>query len=159
MKLLIKIILLTLCLTAISLLPAEISTFLQNLVLMIFLLILIIFVVTAFELHLLELPATLKRKRPEEIADPPKFRRVSYDGIQVCYTLGLNGGGLGLSYEYVRLVKEQIGKVGHVYEYCAGPGFIGFNLLANNLCDRLTLSDVNPEAIEAEEFESQFLSQ
>jgi len=39
--------------------------------------------------------------------------------------------------------------MGHIFEYCAGPGFIGFNLLSNNLCDHLTLADVNPQAIEA----------
>jgi len=36
-----------------------------------------------------------------------------------------------------------------VFEYCAGPGFIGFSLLAHGLCDRLTLADINPEAVRA----------
>ncbi len=46
------------------------------------------------------------------------------------------------------VLSKKIGKVDHVFEYCAGPGFIGFCLLANNLCDRLTLADINPAAVE-----------
>ena len=35
------------------------------------------------------------------------------------------------------------------YEWCAGPGFIGFSLLAHGLCETLCLADVNPEAVAA----------
>lgn len=73
---------------------------------------------------------------------------IQYKNIEVNYLWRLNGGGIILAYEFVHIVSQKIGKVGHVFEYCAGPGFIGFSLLANNLCDRLTLSDVNPKAIE-----------
>lgn len=51
--------------------------------------------------------------------------------------------------QYVEFVRQRVGKVGHVFEYCAGPGFIGFSLLAHGLCDRLTLADINPVAVEA----------
>jgi len=33
------------------------------------------------------------------------------------------------------------------YEWCSGPGFIGFALLAAKLCNRLVLADINPEAV------------
>ncbi len=77
------------------------------------------------------------------------YLNIKYGNINVSYLWKLNGGGIIFSYEFVRLITQKIGKVDHVFEYCAGPGFIGFNLLANNLCDKLTLADVNPEAIEA----------
>jgi methylase of polypeptide subunit release factors len=38
--------------------------------------------------------------------------------------------------------------VDRVFEWCAGPGFIGFSLLAAGLCTSLTLADVNPRAVE-----------
>jgi tRNA1(Val) A37 N6-methylase TrmN6 len=36
-----------------------------------------------------------------------------------------------------------------LFEWCAGPGFIGFALLGYGFCDTLCLADVNPEAVEA----------
>lgn len=71
---------------------------------------------------------------------------VQYKNIAVSFLPDLDGGGRGFGQEYIRVVKERIGKVGHVFEYCAGPGFIGFSLLAHGLCDRLTLADINPDA-------------
>jgi 16S rRNA G966 N2-methylase RsmD len=46
------------------------------------------------------------------------------------------------------LVRHLFGRVNRLYEFCAGPGTIGFSLLAHGLCDELVVSDVNPEAIE-----------
>ena len=37
----------------------------------------------------------------------------------------------------------------HCFEFCSGPGFIGFSLLAHGLCQRLTLADINGEAVAA----------
>lgn len=74
---------------------------------------------------------------------------IRYKDIDVSYLPELNGGGIIFAYEFVHVVAQRIGKVRHVCEYCAGPGFIGFSLLANNLCDRLTLTEVNPKAIAA----------
>jgi tRNA1(Val) A37 N6-methylase TrmN6 len=68
--------------------------------------------------------------------------------MPVFYQPNLNGGGIILSYEFVRIIKKRFGKVSHIAEFAAGPGFIGFNLLANGLCDRLTLCDINPAAID-----------
>lgn len=77
------------------------------------------------------------------------YLTINYKNIKVSYSWRLNGGGIILAHEFVRIISKRIGKVDHVFEYCAGPGFIGFALLANNLCDRLTLADVNPKAIKA----------
>lgn len=34
------------------------------------------------------------------------------------------------------------------WEWCAGPGFIGFNMLDHGICDRLFLSDIYDPAVE-----------
>src|SRR5262249_38954294 len=34
-----------------------------------------------------------------------------------------------------------------VFEWCAGPGLIGFSLLGHGLCRTLALADINPEAV------------
>lgn len=75
------------------------------------------------------------------------MKDVRYNGITVSYLPHLDGGGMGFGQEYLRVVREKIGKVNHIFEYCAGPGFIGFSLLAHNLCERLTLADINPDVV------------
>lgn len=47
------------------------------------------------------------------------------------------------------MVGHLFGHVNRLFEFCAGPGFIGFSLLASGLCDHLVLSDVKPRAVEA----------
>lgn len=75
------------------------------------------------------------------------FNTVRYNNITVSYSPHLDGGGMGFGQEYIRVVREKIGKVDHVFEYCSGPAFIGFSLMAHNLCERLTLADINPDAV------------
>lgn len=72
---------------------------------------------------------------------------IKYNGIEVVYKENLHGGGIRFGQQFIPVVKEKFGHVNHVFEFCAGPGFIGFSLLANGLCDKLTLADVNPEAV------------
>ncbi len=71
----------------------------------------------------------------------------NYKNIRVGYLPHLDGGGRGFGQEFIRVVREKIGKVNHIFEFCAGPGFIGFSLMAHGLCNKLTLADVNPEAV------------
>ncbi|MDO8482058.1 MAG: class I SAM-dependent methyltransferase [bacterium] len=77
------------------------------------------------------------------------YNIVHFRNVAVYYHPNLDGGGITFGQEYIQVVKEKIGKVNHIFEFCAGPGFIGFSLLANGLCDRLTLADINPEAVKA----------
>lgn len=77
------------------------------------------------------------------------YSKMKYKNIEVSYLWRLNGGGLIIAYEFVHIISQNTGKVKHVFEYCSGPGFIGFSLLANDLCDKLTLADINPAAVEA----------
>jgi len=75
------------------------------------------------------------------------MKYIRYNNIEVTYKENLNGGGMRFGQQYIPVIREKFGKVGHVFEFCSGPGFIGFSLLANNLCNKLTLADINPEAI------------
>jgi predicted RNA methylase len=77
------------------------------------------------------------------------YYKVNYRGLSVSYLPVLDGGGMTFGQQYLDVIRRRVGKVGHVFEYCAGPGFIGFSLLAHGLCDRLTLADINPDAVEA----------
>jgi methylase of polypeptide subunit release factors len=78
---------------------------------------------------------------------PEKLQR--YRSLDVVYSDELVGGGEKYGQDYLRLVGEAYGHVNRVFEWCAGPGFIGFSLLANGLCDSLCLADVNPAAVAA----------
>jgi methylase of polypeptide subunit release factors len=52
--------------------------------------------------------------------------------------------------EYLPLFHDLgMPRQARVFEWCAGPGFIGFALLGYGFCDTLCLADVNPEAVEA----------
>jgi len=75
------------------------------------------------------------------------LEEIRYQDITVAFKASLNGGGTTFGQEFLGVVEEKFGKVDHLYEFCAGPGFIGFSLMAHNLCEKLTLSDINPEAM------------
>ena len=78
------------------------------------------------------------------------FQTVTYgDRIVVSYTPELDGGGNRYGQDYARVVRKLFGRVDSLMEWCAGPGFIGFSLMASDLCEELTLADVNPAAVEA----------
>jgi len=74
---------------------------------------------------------------------------VTCGGIEVVHAEDLDGGGPRTWPHFVRAVREHVGPVGHAFEWCAGPGYIGFALLGEGLCERLTVADVNPEAVAA----------
>lgn len=59
------------------------------------------------------------------------------------------GGGLR-GEQIFRRVLLDLGfqRCRHLFEFCSGPGYIGYSLLANGLCERLTLADLNPVAVE-----------
>jgi methylase of polypeptide subunit release factors len=81
---------------------------------------------------------------PEEV-----LKQKTYGRINVFYSDSLEGGGtLPWGQSVVDLVRDRIGPVDRAFEWCAGPGFIGFSLLSEGLCGSLTLADINPSAIE-----------
>jgi hypothetical protein len=80
---------------------------------------------------------------------PATYRYERYKELRVAWTSDLDGGGRGFGQQVVPAVQKLVGKVGRVYEFCAGPGFMGFSLLAHGLCESLCLSDINPLAVAA----------
>lgn len=78
-----------------------------------------------------------------------EYEVVEYGDIAVSYTRDLDGGGRTFGQAYIPFVRERIGRVDRVLEWCAGPGFIGFSMLAEGICESLDLMDVNADAVVA----------
>lgn len=76
--------------------------------------------------------------------------------IKVYYTDDLVGGGERFGQEYVNIIYDKFGYSGRIFdrafEWCAGPGFIGFSLLANGLCKSLCLADIHLKSVRAADF-------
>lgn len=76
------------------------------------------------------------------------WKIVTYKDIKVYYLPDLNGGGTDFGQDFIPVIKKLFGRVNSICEFASGPGFIGFSLLANGLCNKLCLIDVNPKATE-----------
>lgn len=70
------------------------------------------------------------------------------DGLDVFYTNETNGGGDFFAVEYIDAVREWYPEVDHALEWCSGPGFIGYGLLASGLCKNISFNDRYMPAIE-----------
>ena len=77
------------------------------------------------------------------------YKTITYGSIDVAYLDEIDGGGARFGQDFLAYLPDRIGKAEHALEWCAGPGFIGFSLLAAGLCTKLTLIDVNPAATAA----------
>ena len=70
-------------------------------------------------------------------------------GLLLTYPIHLDGGGLdmvdSLIYEIKRTGRPRYEKA---FEWCAGFGVLGFELLGSRICDNLVFSDYYPLAIE-----------
>ena len=77
------------------------------------------------------------------------YKTVTLGGIDVCFTDDLDGGGGRYGQDYIGFVGRELGARSRTYEWCAGPGFIGFSLLGHGLTDTVCLADVNPAAADA----------
>lgn len=74
-----------------------------------------------------------------------------YSDLNIEYTASLDGDGRSMTAQFVEYIKENYADklpFDCCYEWCSGPGFIGFALLAEKLCKRLVLADINPKAVE-----------
>lgn len=74
-----------------------------------------------------------------------------YKGLKIEYARNLDGDGRSMASLFVDFIREQYAdKIPFecCYEWCSGPGFIGFALLAENICKTLVLADINPQAVE-----------
>jgi predicted RNA methylase len=78
------------------------------------------------------------------------WRYACYGDIRVHYKDHLDGGGRTHGLDYLPLFRDLgMPRQVRVFEWCAGPAFIGFALLGCGFCDSLCVADVNPEAVEA----------
>jgi predicted RNA methylase len=78
------------------------------------------------------------------------YRQATFAGIRVHYKKHLDGGGRTFGQGFVPFLQSRgTPTLNRAFEWCAGPGFIGFSLLGHGLCRTLCLADVNPDAIEA----------
>jgi predicted RNA methylase len=78
------------------------------------------------------------------------YREVAYEGLRVSYKRHLDGGGSTFGQEFVPVLRGRgMPKVQRTFEWCTGPGFIAFSLLAHGLTETLCLADVNPQAVAA----------
>ena len=78
------------------------------------------------------------------------WRRTRYGDIDVFHKRHLDGGGSSFGQAFVPFLQQRgMPKQRRIFEWCAGPGFIGFSLLAHGLCESLCLADINDEAVAA----------
>jgi len=69
------------------------------------------------------------------------------NGLLVFDAPGLGEGGLEYGQNYLRaLLQAGIAPCERVLDLCAGPGYIGFHLLANGFCRTLALAELDPVA-------------
>jgi len=89
-----------------------------------------------------QIKPALRRLRP--------YRTADFAGIAVSYKRHLDGGGSTHGQDFIPMLRRRgMPKQPRSFEWCAGPGFIGFSLLAHGLVETLCLADVNREAVEA----------
>jgi len=78
------------------------------------------------------------------------WRHKNLNGVRVHYMHHLDGGGYAFGQEYIPYLRNRGMPVqARTFEWCAGPGFIGFSLLGCGLTETLCLADINPEAVAA----------
>jgi len=73
-----------------------------------------------------------------------------FEGLDIDYFEHLDGDGRAMAESFVDMIRTRYADrlpFDCCYEWCAGPGFIGFALLATKICNRLVLADINPEAV------------
>ena len=71
-------------------------------------------------------------------------------GIAVFDRPELHKGGMSFGQDFPRVLNELgVGRCQRMFEYCAGPGYIGYSLLAAGWCETLALADVSRDAVAA----------
>jgi len=69
--------------------------------------------------------------------------------LNIFHSDGLDGGGTTYGQEYIDLIKQRYSgrTFQKCYEWCSGPGYIGYGLLDHKLCETLCLSDIHDPAL------------
>lgn len=82
--------------------------------------------------------------------DIKRFRTKGPRDLVVYYTQEMEGGGTWFGQEYVSVVKQRYPDrvFDRCYEWCSGPGFIGYALLDHGVCRTVCFSDLYDPAVE-----------
>jgi Methyltransferase small domain len=104
------------------------------------------------------LTTALVRLRDRLFGRSLKFEpAVSYHGLLVFDREDLNGGGLWQAQNYSRALLELgVGPCERVFDFCSGPGYIGYYLLASGYCKTLAMSDINPVAMDVARYTASY---
>ena len=70
------------------------------------------------------------------------------ENFQISYHSTEDGGGTWFGQEYVTELQRYNRRFGRCLEWCSGPGFIGFALLAHGICDDLILMDHHRDRVQ-----------
>jgi methylase of polypeptide subunit release factors len=79
-----------------------------------------------------------------------EYKTTGKHGINVYYDSWMDGGGMWFGQDYLEVITNRYPNrvFDHCYEWCSGPGFIGFGLLDHGVCTGLCLSDIYAPAID-----------
>jgi methylase of polypeptide subunit release factors len=75
--------------------------------------------------------------------------KFSVQNFDLYYSTDDNGGGTSIGLDFKNILSKHYNnrKFDNCLEWCSGPGFIGFDLLLNNFCSRLSLIDKHQSAL------------
>lgn len=68
--------------------------------------------------------------------------------IDIHYTNETNGGGDFFLPEYAKVAHEWYGEVDSCLEWCSGPGFIGYGMLAAGVCKSVAFNEIFEPAVD-----------
>lgn len=77
------------------------------------------------------------------VQSPDVESTLQINDVQLFFNENQNGGGSIFYKEYLDIIRQRYPErvFDNCFEWCAGPGFIGFSLLANNFCKNLYLGE------------------
>jgi methylase of polypeptide subunit release factors len=78
-----------------------------------------------------------------------EFKTSGPNQYRVQYDSWMDGGGTWFGQEYAAVLQQRYNqKFQRCYEWCAGPAYIGFDLLDHGICQSLCVSDIYDLAIQ-----------
>lgn len=90
----------------------------------------------------------VRRRLDRNGAISPETIAANHAGLILFDRREQHWAGLALGRDFPRTLNELgVGRCGRLFEFCAGPGYIGYALLANGWCESLALSDIDSESI------------
>jgi hypothetical protein len=75
----------------------------------------------------------------------------SWNNFPVFYTHDLDGGGSVHADDFIELLTHHVkpNRFARAFEWCSGPGFVGYATLAHGICESLCLADFFGPAVTA----------